>query len=149
MLLALSSGPAEAATTFTVNDDRRCRGQQITNGRCDSDAAAGSQCTLRAAIEEANDTAGADTIDFDIGGTGVARTISPASALPTITDAVTIDGYTQPGSSPNTLATGNDAVLNVQLDGINAGSGVDGLRIEAPDCTIKGLVIRRFDGFGV
>jgi hypothetical protein len=149
VLLALSSGPAEAATTFTVNTTDDAADIQITNGACDSDPAAGRQCTLRAAIEEANDTAGADTIDFDISTGGAVKIISPASALPSITDTVTIDGYTQSGASPNTLATGNDADLRVQLDGSGAGSGVVGLVIEATDTTIKGLVIRRFDDYGI
>ena len=42
-----------------------------------------------------------DTIDFHIPGTGP-FTISPTSALPTITHPVLIDGYSQPDSSPNT-----------------------------------------------
>ncbi len=148
-LLALPSGPAVAATTFTVNDAADAADVDVTDSSCDTSAASGEQCTLRAAIEEANDTSGADAIAFDIGGTNLARTISPTSELPAITDAVTIDGYTQPGSTPNTLATGNDALLNVQLDGLNSGSGASGLRIEAPDCTIKGLVIKRFALAGI
>jgi hypothetical protein len=68
--------------------------------------ALGGRCTLRAAIEEANDTAGDDTINFNIGGTGAGKTISPSSALPTITDTITIDGYTQTGASPSTLDEG-------------------------------------------
>ncbi len=121
----------------------------ITDDRCDSDSAAtGRQCTLRAAIEESNDTAGADIIDFDLGGTG-AQAISPTSELPTITDTLTIDGYTQAGASENTLEEGNDAVLNVALGGLSAGAGADGLEIAAPDCTIKGLVIRNFEGSGI
>ena len=44
-----------------------------------------------------------DVISFNILGGGV-HTISPASALPTITDPVIIDGYTQPGATPNTNA---------------------------------------------
>ncbi len=63
--------------------------------------------------------------------------------------SIPIDGYTQQGASPNTLAEGNDALLNVQLDGLNAGSGVDGFQIEAADTTIKGLVIRLFDDYGI
>jgi hypothetical protein len=152
LLLALSSGPAVAAITLTVNstDDQGEPAAMQGDGRCDWDAStAGRQCTLRAAIEEANGISGADTIEFNIGGTDALKTISPSSALPTITDTLTIDGFTQSGASPNTLAGGNDAVLNVQLDGRNAGSGVDGLRIEAADSTIKGLVIRRFDDNGV
>jgi hypothetical protein len=105
---------------------------------------------LRAAIQEANDTSRADTINFNIvAGTTSLKTISPTSALPTITEALTIDGYTQQGSRANTLAEGNDALLNVVLDGLNAGSGAVGLVIESTDTTIKGLIIRRFDDYGI
>jgi hypothetical protein len=70
--------------------------------------------------------------------------------LPIITETVTIDGYTQTGARPNSLAEGNDALINIQLDGVaNAGSVVPGLRIDASDCTIKGLIIRRFDDYGI
>ncbi|MGH3144658.1 MAG: hypothetical protein ACRDTR_02545 [Rubrobacter sp.] len=150
VLLAFASGPADAATTFTVNSTDDTGDISISDGTCDSDPVDGEQCTLRAAIEEANHTAGADTIEFDIvDGTNPAKTISPASQLPTITDTITIDGYTQSGATPNTLVEGNDALLNVQLDGLNAGSGADGLVIEAADSTIRGLVIRRFEDTGV
>jgi hypothetical protein len=71
-------------------------------------------------MEESNDTSGKDTIEFDIGGTSSVKTISPTSQLPTITDAVTIDGYTQQGASPNTLTRGNAAVFKVELDGSGA-----------------------------
>jgi hypothetical protein len=54
-----------------------------------NDAGAGS---LRQAISDANNTAGADTIEFDTAGT-----ISLASALPVIKDEVDIDGTTAPG----------------------------------------------------
>ncbi|MDQ3754414.1 MAG: hypothetical protein M3371_06750 [Acidobacteriota bacterium] len=57
-----------------------------------NDSGAGS---LRQAILDANATAGTQTIAFNIPGSGV-QTISPLSALPTITDAVVIDGTTQP-----------------------------------------------------
>ena len=62
------------------------------------------------ADETANATTGADTIDFAIPGTGV-KTIAPDSALPVITEAVSINGYSQPGATPNTLAKGTDAKL--------------------------------------
>jgi hypothetical protein len=45
---------------------------------------------------------GADTINFNIPGAGV-HTIVLTTWLPNTTDPVTVDGYTQPGSSPNTL----------------------------------------------
>lgn len=107
----------------------------------------GDECTLRAAIEEANETPGADTIVFDIPTTGVA-TISPTSALPEITNPVTIDGYSQPGVKPNTLVTGNDAVLKIELSGTSA-TGVNGLLIFATNSTVKGLVINRWKFHGV
>src|SRR5262249_3733281 len=50
-------------------------------------------CTLREAINRANDETGTDTISFAIAGAGV-HTITPATALPVITDPVVIDGST-------------------------------------------------------
>jgi hypothetical protein len=148
VLFALWSGPAQATTTFTVNRTGDASDRRLTDSVCDSSRKNGKQCTLRAAIQESNDTLGADTINFNIGGTASVKTIKPASALPTITDPVTIDGYTQPGASANTLAEGNDAVLKIVLNGTDAGPS-HGLVIEASDSTIKGLVINRFAGSGV
>jgi hypothetical protein len=82
-------------------------------------------------------------INFNISGGGV-QTISPTTALPTITRPVVIDGYTQPGSSVNTLANGDDAVLNIVLDGSNAGTAANGLKISAGNSTVEGLVIHGF-----
>ncbi|TLY27466.1 MAG: DUF4347 domain-containing protein, partial [Nitrospirae bacterium] len=67
-----------------------------------NDAGAGS---LRTVITTANTGADFDTIVFNIAGAGV-HTINLASALPTITHRVTIDGYTETGSSVNTLSVG-------------------------------------------
>ena len=72
-----------------------------------NDSGAGS---FRQAILDANTTAGADTIAFNIAGGGV-RTITPASTLPDVTETVTIDGLTQPGARANSQAIGSDAVL--------------------------------------
>ena len=102
--------------------------------------------SLRDAIICANTIVGTDTIDFNIPGAGP-HTIQPASALPTITDPVLIDGYTEPGASPNTLAVGSDAALMIELDG--TGAGGDGLTITAADSTMRGLVINRFSGDGI
>ena len=100
--------------------------------------------SLRAAIVYSNANAVADTITFDIPGSGV-QVISPLTPLPTITNPVTIDGYSQPGASPNTnttLAAGDNAVLLIELYG--AGQAFDGLAIAAGGTTVRGLVI---DGF--
>lgn len=134
--LLLTARPAHAAE-YTVTS---------TN-----DSGTGS---LRQAILDANAAAGADDIGFNIPGDGP-HTIRPASALPKITDPVTIDGYTQPGASENTLARGNDAVLKVELDGTGAGNA-HGLWVAAPHntergTTLRGLAINRFlfDGINV
>ena len=90
--------------------------------------------TLRQAILDANGNVGADTIEFNIVGGGV-QTISPVTALPVITSPVTIDGYTQPGASPNTLPVGQglNTVLTIELAGA--------LSVSASDTTIRGLSI--------
>src|SRR5688572_2063382 len=102
-----ASVPAPArAATFTVMN---------TN-----DSGAGS---LRQAIIDANTNPGFDTIDFLIPGSGP-HTIAPQSALPTLqdTDGALIDGYSQPGASPNTAFAGNNAVLQIVLNGLAAGT---------------------------
>src|SRR3954463_7546989 len=67
-----------------------------------ADSGAGS---LRQALLDANAAGDADTIQFSIPGAGV-HTITPLTDLPLITGPVTIDGYTQPGSSANTNGPG-------------------------------------------
>jgi hypothetical protein len=112
-----------------------------------NDSGAGS---LRQAIVDANAHANgveADQIAFNIAGSGV-HAIQPLSALPAITDAVVIDGYTQPGASKNTLAVGDNAVLEIEIDGSQAGTA-DGLSVTGGGTTIEGLVINRFAGDGI
>src|SRR6266404_3441808 len=96
--------------------------------------------SLRQAILDSN-SMGGGTINFNIPGGGV-HTISPLTVLPTITQTVTIDGYTQPGSSANTNppTIGINAVIVIQLSGAMLGN-VSGLTINAANCTVSGLVI--------
>lgn len=129
-LLVLGIYPASAATYIVTN----------TN-----DLGGGS---LRQAIMDANANPGADLIHFNIPGAGV-HTMTPASQLDAITESVTIDGYTQPGSSKNTLADGDNAVLLIELNGQNAGATSSGLIVSTNNCTISGLVINRFGHNGI
>lgn len=76
--------------------------------------------SLRGTIIFAN-SIGADLIRFAIPGAGV-HVIQPLSQLPEVTFPYTIDGYTQPGASPNTLAVGTNAVIQVVIDGSSAGA---------------------------
>src|SRR5207245_4477912 len=67
---------------------------------------------------------------------------------PTITQTVTIDGYTQPGSSANTNSPtlGINAVILIELSGAMAppNSNFSALTINANNCTVRGLVINSF-----
>jgi hypothetical protein len=111
-----------------------------------ANAGAGS---LRQAILDANANPGADLIHFNIAGAGI-HTIQPTAALPTITDPVTIDGYTQPGATPNSNPTGAlNAVLRVELAGTLLSGGANGLRITGGNTAVRGLAINRFDGDGI
>ena len=80
----------------------------------------GSPGSLRWAINLANSDPSnlPVTIDFDIPGTGP-FVIQPTTPLPAIVHPVIIDGYSQPGSSPNTLAQGDNAVILIDLNGSN------------------------------
>ena len=89
-----------------------------SDGRCftgNSSATGMEECTLRAAIQQANISSGTDTINFDIPTSGLA-TIAPADDLPMVTKPLTIDGYTQSGATENTIPLakdGTNAVLKI------------------------------------
>jgi CSLREA domain-containing protein len=182
--LLVATESSYAATTLVVNstgdagdnnttDDTCFTGNQIpSGGGGGGPVPLVDECTLRAAIQQANATTGADTINFNIPTTdandcdaasGVC-TITPNSSLPDVQDQLTIDGYSQrpcssnpaPCSRRNTLAKGTNAVLLIELDGSNAvdtdffgnevpGSGL----IVRSTSTITGLVINRFGGGGM
>jgi Calx-beta domain/Concanavalin A-like lectin/glucanases superfamily/Viral BACON domain/FG-GAP-like repeat len=75
--------------TFTVNSVADLRDINPGNGICE---AGNGLCTFKAAIDEANASAGADTIDFDIAS---AARPDGATNVSSITDTVTIDGTSQ------------------------------------------------------
>ena len=106
-----------------------------------ADSGAGS---LRQAILDANANAGADTIAFDIPGSGT-HSITPLTALPAITQSLTIDGYTQTGASPNTNPFGQpwNAVILIEIDGENLGANEAGLSLSSGTLVMRGLAINR------
>ena len=75
--------------------------------------------------------------------------ILPTSALPAITQTVTIDGYSQTGATANSTPAGDNAVLRVEVDGASAGASVTGLAVSSTGSTVRGLVINRFTGDGM
>ena len=105
-----------------------------------ADSGAGS---LRQAILDANAATGVGTITitFDIPGTlGAPQTIDLLSALPAVTHATIIDGTSEPGYAGSPI---------IAIDGSAAGSGVNGLTIDAGGSTVEGLDIVDFGEAGV
>jgi hypothetical protein len=96
------------------------------------------QGSLRQVISNANaianPIAGSDTVRFELTGAAT-YTIQPLTALPTITDALTIDATTQAGFGGTPI---------VELDGTTVGAGGAGLTITAGSNIVRGLVINRF-----
>lgn len=149
-LLTLTLSTAISAATIPVS---------TTSDSIDTDGS----CSLREAIIAANtntggitsgecpagDPAGQDQIVFDIPGGGLQQ-IFVQSALPAIVSSVSIDGYTQPGSSPNTLAelSGFNAVLMIEINGTQSGPTTkQGLMINgsnASNSSIRGVRITGF-----
>lgn len=98
--------------------------------------------SLREAISATNNStngASPDQILFDISGAGP-HTITVTAPLPSITDALVIDGWSEPdySSTPVIVIDGN----GVLSDGLVLTSTADG-------STIRGLVIRDFGGDGI
>lgn len=129
-----------------INSDDDDADQAAGNGECDTGqivVVGGQQrpeCTLRAALQEANASPGENRLRFDplgpAGGTPTLYRYQPGSALPTVTDRVIIDA----------VANGVDVQINGQsagaADGLRLAAGADGSRL-------RGLRIFNFAQDGV
>ena len=115
--------PRRLLSTFTVTN----------NTDNTSVAPAGS---LRWAINQANATAGVDTVAFNL--PSGQRVIKPLGELPALWDPTILDGGTQPGFAGSPL---------VQIDGSLAGNAT-GLKIFGGD-TVKGVSITNFKYSGI
>ncbi|MEQ8970808.1 MAG: right-handed parallel beta-helix repeat-containing protein [Coleofasciculus sp. C1-SOL-03] len=147
----------------------------VVNTTVDDINAGDGNCTLREAINNANtnrDTTNGDcrtgspypTIDaiaFNI--QSAQPSIIPNSPLPTITEAVVIDGTSQPGfkttathslTCPNPMGVPLPAQTItisrpiIELNGAAAGK-VSGITIDADQVVIRGLVINQFQRAGI
>ena len=145
-ITATATDPLGNTSEFSANSIVTTAGGSyiVTNT---ADSGSGS---LRAAIEAADASTGSFTIDFDIPTSDPGYdpstnfwTIAVASALPAVTELVTIDGYSQPGWTP---IGGGPVIL---VNGSNAGRGSDGLDLEADGISVFALLINGFSGDGV
>ncbi len=137
-LLSLLVVSAPHAATFTVTSAADTAGTTCS-----------AACTLRQAITAANASAAADTINFAITVPVHGEIlIQPGTALPTITQPLTINGYSQSGTRVNNDPNFSNAILRIRIDGELAGAGA-GISLCAPNTQVRGLAITRFGGIGV
>ncbi len=124
-LRATSPGmPVATSATFRIN------GILIVTNTADTGPG-----SFRQAILDANQNSEyKDTIKFAVPTT----TISPLSALPTITDPLVISGFIGESSAPG-----------IVLNGANAGAGANGLVLNTGNSMVEGLVIQSFRGHGI
>lgn len=94
--------------------------------------------TLGWAIAQANATADADTIAFNL--PAGQTLIKPIDPYPALSSNVVIDGTTQPGYAGTPL---------IEIDGSLVTFGLIGFRMEGNNITVKGLSITRFPLYGV
>ena len=115
------------AVSFTVN----------------STAEAYATGTLWEAIAQANAILGPQVIRFDIPGAGPHVINVLTFGLPPITDALTIDGFTQPDASPNTnpFGSASNAQIKIQISGSSFLSGIDFQALG----TLRGVAISGFN----
>jgi hypothetical protein len=126
------------------------------------------ECTLRAAIEFANERPGKDTIKFAIPGDdpgmkGGVPSIQPQTALPDVTDPLIIDGWSQSPASarPPVELSGIDVrprgvtgeLLRFEQapdpDRLLLPDLASGLHLIAAGCEIRGMVINAFPLCGI
>jgi len=140
LLLSAMSGPSLA------DDDDSTRGFSLTvdsladvansddanpgDGVCDDGS---GSCTLRAAIQEANALPGVNPITFSVTGTLLVGNHLDGTALPTISDEITIDGPTTTRGGieqPDVIIDGTQLVGS-SADGLRLSSGAAGSRISS------------------
>lgn len=139
MVLAYSglpTGRASADVLLTVTTVSEGSDQTPGDGVC---ATSLGDCTLRAAIEEANALPGMDTINFNLPGAGVHSISITAATLPSITDSAILNGASQP----------NCSIPCIVLSGANLAGSNNGLVLKGDFITVKGFIITSWSLAGI
>jgi hypothetical protein len=139
LVLALPIGAFAATVTVTGTGDTVAVDGSVTLREAIMSINAGAN--VNADVVAVGVYGVSDTIAFSIPGVGVQTITQATTALPTLAVPVFINGYSQPGSSPNTnaLNAGINAVPLIELNGNIHG----GLVINGTGTTIRGLVLNR------
>ncbi|MEZ4701676.1 MAG: T9SS type A sorting domain-containing protein [Rhodothermales bacterium] len=132
------AGPSQE--DLVVNDTRDLEDDSASDEVCDVDAnEAGEQCTLRAAIQEAN-RRGGGTITFDLPGSAVPSIQIGDVGLPPVESRITLDATTQSGGWVELVGPGVESAS--EITGIEIASGGGG-------SIVRGLVIHGFRKSGI
>ena len=140
------SGVTAVNAAFVVNDSGDASDAVWGDGIC---LTGNGRCTLRAALEEANISAGPDTIEFDIrdaqGRCPDLVTLTPATSLTIDSingiDGITIDGYSQCGAAENSNPVNGNAIIKIEIRGDGSTYGLYGLHILTDNNVVRGLAI--------
>ena len=118
-------------------------GDQVcsTGGTIERDLEEEPECTLRAAIEEANAAPGRDRVHFNIPGEAEQYQIDLIPQLPLVQGSFEIDGSTQP--RPGEPDPEKRAVV-IEREGVT-GDETFGLLVNGIGAMIKGLELKNFD----
>ena len=141
LMVLAPAGAAYGQTTFTVNSVADLVDADTNDGACDADLATpGDQCTLRAAVLQANAIAGADTILFDPSTNGTPLTLTrPCDPIGCFFDSGT-DGDLN--VVDDLVITGNGPANTVIQGGLTLAAAVDRVFRASAALTISGVTIR-------
>ena len=144
--ICLTIGQA-AAATYVVDTTL----DNVTTLYTQCTAAPGN-CSLRGAVQRANANPGADVIEFSVpvaddpncdAVTGGCR-FGLSQGVLMVTDALTIDGYTQSGATPNTILASSGALNSVLKIELNNAGVANGAIDTNKALTVKGIIFNIF-----
>lgn len=124
-LVPMTPASAQPSDTYYVNTTADAPDQTPNDGMCDIPVAPGdpSLCSLRAAIETANEVAGEQVITF----ANPSMTIVLLDSLPPVEGPADIHGFPANAGSPGTTIDGNGEEFGFEL--VAPGSQLHGLQI--------------------
>jgi uncharacterized repeat protein (TIGR01451 family)/CSLREA domain-containing protein len=136
------AGQSARGATFVVDTTADDPDFSLADGVC-AIGPPPAACSLRAAIEQANAAPDADLIQFSLcpghqPGT-CSASIVLTDVLPALATNMTVDGFSDPASRPNSLAVGSDAIYSVQI--LTGSPNGAALTISGDNILVRGLTI--------